>query len=224
MKLYNKDGKLFDINPDTYVIGRGCFGNVHIIDNNTCVKLYNYPCPANPKLMEEIKNLKLHHFDSLKEILYDENGKLSAYIMPIYRKELPDYFSMKTDEFIKIVKSLYRDILELTDRKICVSDMKPANTMSYRNKIKIVDYDYFKYSKSPKLDYFNNEIFIRLWNQILLIQRNLNGYQDILPYDTITPFFDYSEDDIDIYSKLDILKKYNLVIDCFMENQNGKHI
>jgi hypothetical protein len=36
MKLYNKDGKLFDISRDTYIIGRGCFGDVHLIDNNTC--------------------------------------------------------------------------------------------------------------------------------------------------------------------------------------------
>lgn len=222
MKLYNKDGKLFEINPDTYVIGRGCYGDIHIIDNDTCVKTFRCDIPANPKVMEEIKNLKLYHFDYLKEILYDENGKLKAYIMKTLDRGLPDYFSTKTGEFIKIFDSLYKDVLTLTERHIYLGDMKVANTMNYRDVLKVIDYDYFSYSKSPKIRDFNNTFFLNLWRDILLVEISRYGYKDIIKHDYITPLFEYDERNFIITGQLDVLKKYNLVIDYFLEKENGK--
>lgn len=222
MKLFNKDGKLFDICEDAYIIGKGCFGDVHVYDNQDCIKLFRSEVPADPKVMEEIKNLKLHHFDSLKEILYDDNGNLKAYIMTRYRKGLPDYYSSNSKEFVKVYKSLYKDVLELTDRKIYLGDMKPANTMNYKGDLKIVDYDYFEYSKSPKLRDYNNEIFLRLWENIMQLERVKNGYKDLIKHDYISPLFQYDFDNSIVSNRLDILKDYNLVIDYFMELENGK--
>jgi len=94
--------------------------------------------------------------------------------------------------------------------------------MIYKGVLKIIDYDFFEYSKSPKLVYFNNESFLRLWMQLLQVGIIKNDYRNILSIDTVMPLFDYDLEEKDVSHKLDEIKKYNLVIDYFMEKQNGK--
>ena len=225
MELFNKNGEHFNIPTDTYIIKRGCFGTVRKLDDKTCVKLFDYETGADVKLLEEIKNIHLHHFDSLKEILYDENGNLKAYLMPIYNRDLPDYYSMEAKDFIRRFRSLYKDVLELTDRKIYIDDAKYRNTMNYKDTLKMIDYDFYYYSKSPKLLYYNVGALLRLWMEIFLVQRKRNGYTDLIKDSDIFYFFnpeEYKEDRIlDI---LDTLKEKKLVIDCFMEQKDGKHM
>ena len=223
MELYNIEGIKVIIPNDKYIIGRGCFADVYATSPTECIKIFTkYNCPANPKLMEQLKNIKLHHFDSLKEILYDEYGNIKAYTMNRYSKVLPDFYIMKPEELMRVYKSLYRDILELTDKGVYLSDMKPANTMSYKDILKIIDYDYFDYSKSPKLVNYNNESFLRLWMQLLQVQIIQNGYRNLLSIDTVMPLFDYDLEEKDVSRKLDELKNYNLVIDYFMEKENER--
>ncbi len=223
MELYNKDGKEVILPQNKVIIGRGCYADVYSISPTECVKIFTkYDCPADSILMENLKNLKLHHFDSLKEILYDKYGSIKAYIMNRFYKELPDFYIMKPDELIRHYVSLYRDILELTDKGVYLSDLKPANTMVYKGVLKIIDYDFFEYSKSPKLAYYNNESFLRLWMQLLQVGIIRNNYRNILFVDTVMPLFDYNLEEKDVSHKLDELKEYKLVIDYFMERQNGK--
>ena len=223
MELYNKDGKEVILPEDKYIIGRGCYANVYAISPTECVKIFTkYDCPADPKLMENLKNLKLHHFDSLKEILYDQYGNIKAYIMKRFFNILPDFYTMTPEEFLSHYISLYKEMLVLTDKGVHFSDMKPANTMIYKGVLKIIDYDFFEYSKSPKLVYFNNESFLRLWMQLLQVGIIKNDYRNILSIDTVMPLFDYDLEEKDVSHKLDEIKKYNLVIDYFMEKQNGK--
>lgn len=224
MELFNKDGKLFNIPTDTYIINKGSFGTVRELDKHTCVKFFDYETNSDTKLLEELKNIKLHHFDALQEILYDKEGKLQAYIMPIYNRILPDYYIMSGKEFVTAFKSLYKDFLELTERKIYPDDAKVKNAMSYKKCLKLTDYDLYYYSKSPKLLYYNVGVLLRLWMEIFLVQKVRNNYTDIVDDNDIYYLFNPDEYQVDdVFDIMDKLKDKKMVIDYFTEINHGKH-
>jgi hypothetical protein len=205
MKYYSSDDKDIVIGKDDYFFGHGSFGRIYPYKNNQCIKIFNEStCVHDYDVLNEIKNLHLYHFDAIKDFIYDENGHFSGYIMPRYNLYITDFYSMSTEEFLRIYRRLLANVQTLTDRHIFLYDMCLKNTTGYRGDIKMIDYDLYRHTKSPTLSSSNYRQLINFWYELFVFQRIQNGYQkDISEKDISRIFKPYSDDP---YTVIDDIK------------------
>jgi len=216
MKYYNKEGKeiIFDT-ENSYCIGGGKFGRVFEFGKDACFKIYNKDCPVDTRILEDIKNYHLFHYDALKELFYTDSGTLAGYIMKRYQKDLPDFYIMSTKEFLREFNTLERDADVLSENQIFINDMTYKNTMSFHNRLKLVDYDLYKRTNNPNIKHTNHKLLLWLWHDILFKQRELNGYKTLFTEQDILEFFNPSSGNLDIVREK--LEDKKLVIDGFIK-------
>ena len=218
MKYYNKDGQEFEFDLEhSYPIGAGKFAIVYGINKDECIKVYQKDCPIDIHLLEEIKNYHLFHYDALKDILFTDDGKIGCFLMKKYKRELPDFYIMEVKDFLREFNTLDRDAKVLSENSIFINDTKTKNTMSYRNRLKMVDYDMYRRSINPNVANSNRKLLLWLWHDIFCEQRINNGYSNIFKENIIEPFFNPSSGNLDMVREK--LEGKKLVIDGFIRGK-----
>ena len=124
---------------------------------------------------------------------------------------------MTTKEFFREFNSLERDTDVLSDNHIFVNDMAYKNTMSFHNRLKLVDYDFYQRTINPNIKHTNHKLLLWLWHDILYEQRKNNGYKDMFHESDIERFLNPSSGNLNAVREK--LEGKTLVIEGFIKGK-----
>jgi len=214
MKYYTEDNKEIILPDDARRFDHGSFGDIYKIDDDTCFKKFHRTCHIDMEAMKTIKNLHLHHFDSIIDLAYDEDHKFQGFLLNTYVRKLPDFLLMTPDELKKIFYSLVNDVNILSYNDIMVCDLSYYNTLMKGDELKLIDYDLYRKVHLANNYIYNYRELMILWSRLfeaLIVKKNYH-----INLGNIYSIFRLRNESIDEISRvLDRLDGYPLVLDYF---------
>lgn len=216
IKLYDEKN-----NKVIYNVGapfdRGSYGVIYKINDDACLKNFYYGNVFETlNVMKDIRNLNLDNFYKIYDFLFDNNGDFCGYTMKYYQDENIDIMTMPTDYLINNLRTITNSVKRLTDKQICVIDLREHNVIMDKNNIIVIDVDLYNRKDYP-LDYLNQINTDAVYRMFInLCYRTLDEKHFTTTYDMtyLTELFNYKED-TDIVSKK--LVKYKYPIDYINE-------
>lgn len=203
------------------IIGKGSSAIIYALDNASCYKkIYNKEYvneDGQAIVLETIKNLKLSNFCKIKDINFNKEGNVLGYTMERYRNYNINILSMPKDYLIDSYRACYNDILKLSEKLICIKDLKINNVFYTENGLIIHDYDLYTIGKNPSYALYNNIAKLNcLFNEILSYELTINyKFDSRIAYDKVNELFNARTD---INTLEGALNKYNRPIDFIRGN------
>ena len=136
-------------------INHGCAGVVFDLGNGTCYKrIYNEEytnIKDKGNILRTIKNLRLSNFCRIEEIVYDNEGYVIGYLMPIYKEDGLDVLASSKDYILDSYRNIYNGVLTLSENGIFMNDFDSHNTFITNDGVIIYDFD--MYLMIDRIDY-----------------------------------------------------------------------
>ena len=167
MENLNKEPKL----NENDIIDKGSSAVIYELPGNTCYKkIYNnnFISEDQAQVLETIKNLQLYNFCKIRDIYYNDEGKVIGYSMPRYGNIDITILSLPKDYLLDSYRNIYSDIMRLSEKFIYIKDLT-AHNVFYTDR-GIIIYDYDLYTMGDSIDYaliHNKAKLNSLFNELL---------------------------------------------------------
>lgn len=167
MERLNKEPKF----SEKDIINKGSSSVVYSIPGNSCYKrIYNknFVSEDQNKVLETIKNLQLYNFCKIRDIYYDNEGKVLGYSMPKYGNIDITIVSLPKDYLLDSYRNIYNDIMKLSEKFIYIKDLEAQNVFYTESGIIIHDYDLYTIGNSVDYALIHNKAKLNsLFNELL---------------------------------------------------------
>ena len=146
LELFDCDGKDYFFNLEK-PFDHGYQANIYRIDDGRCLKHFIYMySECNDKTLRTISDMDLDGFYKIHDILYDKNGKYSAYTMDYYYNDKNlDILTLPVEYTIENFRRLYKSILRLSKEGIRTIDLHSDNIILNNDGIVVIDVDLYSY-------------------------------------------------------------------------------
>lgn len=213
IRLYDKEGKkyLYNVNKS---IGIGSTAIVYKISDDICLKYISNDCAIDYSIISKIMNMNLDNFYKIYKLLFNYNGYFSGYLMQYYKDEDVNILTMPTDYTLDNFYKIYSSIKKINDSKIFIRDLHDGNIIMNKDKITIIDIDFYdcEYETSDDNVEKNNysalmTLFEDIYRNALIKNKSFITSEDL---NAITYLFSPKEDINMVYKKI---KEYKYPID-----------
>lgn len=187
MIYYTMDGREYNFNIDKEKSIGGRQGNIHILDNNVCLKEYKEEVKPN-SIFEDIgskfnqemfdyfkDNYRDSNMGELYDLLYDKKlSVIVGYTMKCYQEMVDNILDMPVDYILDNFSLIYDLVLRLTDDCVRIVDLHYGNIINTDNGMIIIDYDKYyidKDSTGDTIGYINKSALMSTF--IGIFKKNL---------------------------------------------------
>lgn len=144
MVYYTKDSREVEFSPseDNY-IHSGTQGSVYRYSADKCIKVYydNETSCFEEDMFETFKKFNLANYCKLYELLYDENNRVSSFIMEYCESIKENILFMPTEYTLENLSLLFKSVNTLSAEGIITRDMYYKNVILREKEITIIDFD-----------------------------------------------------------------------------------
>ena len=202
------------------IVDKGSSAVIYNLPGNSCYKkIYNkdFISEDQTKVLETIKNLQLYNFCKIRDIYYNDEGKVIGYSMPRYENIDITILSLPKDYLLDSYRNIYNDIMKLSEKFIFIKDLS-AHNVFYTDR-GIIIYDYDLYTMGDSIDYaliHNKAKLNSLFNELLSYELTFKyNFDPRVSTDKVNELFNARTD---INTLEESLNKFNRPIDFIRGN------
>ena len=177
IRLYDECARKVTFDNPKYLSSGEC-GSVFKLTNDKCLKYITDNYAYDVHAFQDIMELNLINFCKIYQLLFNENGLFSGYIMKYYQNEINNLLTKETEYTIENLKQIIISIKALTNKGILIRDLNSNNVILRNDMITIIDFDMYKH---VHLDYntltkYNYDFIIYLF-RCLYLDNLKNNYE-----------------------------------------------
>ena len=144
-----KQIKNYNLEKDS-IVGIGSLGKIFLIDESTCLKMFNENeyeiIIANYEELVLLNSLKLNNFYEIYNFLFDENSEFLGYTMKFYQRSDIDILTMPTAFTLDNFHQICDSTMIISQNGITIHDLHNENVIMSENTITIVDGDAYYFN------------------------------------------------------------------------------
>lgn len=144
IRLYDECAKRVNFDNPKYLSSGEC-GSVFKLANNKCLKYITDNYAYDVHAFQDIIELDLINFCQVYQLLFNENGLFSGYIMKYYDEAIKDILTTETEYTIESLKQLIISIAKITNKGILIRDLNNNNVILSSDLITVIDFDMYKH-------------------------------------------------------------------------------
>lgn len=173
MILFDETKKTVEFDLENMLfIGKGMFGKVYKINDNTCLKIFGVEHKRSEKILKKIRDLELDSYYNIYDLYHDEEKRFFGYSMKYYDNSDIDILGISKDYLLENYETMFEDIAVISKKLIEIIDLNYNNVIYTNEGIVIIDADLYRFSTASKkhLKYINNKYLQNLYINMILQQ------------------------------------------------------